>query len=443
MHREVKKKRQNRSNKKGTSRLEATSGITPLRVRLLALILLILLLFAAGREPVSADLVYYDAMSFYQKYGSEAIFLPTTEEDGMICFATRASTSGGQYTSFSTEGWELEFKDLSGNVLQRFRMKLGGNWLTILDEMAYGDTVYRVYSIMLSDLKSLRNAVVVSAMEQGQCYITMNACLVVKRNGIPSGSMETDGSISGTVYTTYPGIVSAAGWTPDNREYLKSYFGKEIKGLFHKVTLQGDDGIGSVGGNGAYCYGSYAEITVQVQEHFEFLGWFETPDDQTPIRTEQSFSVRANSDLHYYARSKSNHLPQIHKADRYYTLEDAESGRITEDEIRKHIRAYDEEDGALSESRITIEGVDTEQFKNAENGDQMIIQITAADSDGNCVSSEMVLTLVEAVLHKKNRAGGDLRFISPAYPESIEADSIWRTDPDYVKLLERAGIFQE
>ncbi len=232
-----------------------------------------------------------NAYQFYEKYGSETVFLPTSKTDGKIYFASRgASASSG--TKYKTIGWKMIVSNSSGSVKQNLYFKLGGSYLTPTNTLSREGYVYNLYSVKLSSILSRLNSAAQSLFEKGTATIRLNACMVVSRNGNLSGTMTDAGPLGGQVYTTYSGIVSAANWSSNSLEALKSYFGKEVTGLFFKVKVGKGKGIKTVTGAGTYVYGSKVSISATCATGYIFSKWT-GPSTQT--KQIYSFYVNENS----------------------------------------------------------------------------------------------------------------------------------------------------
>ncbi|MBE5890245.1 MAG: hypothetical protein E7282_04665 [Lachnospiraceae bacterium] len=235
------------------------------------------------------------AHEFYEKYGSETVFFPTGKTDGKIYFASRgAAASSG--TKYKTIGWKMVISNTSGTVMQNLYFKLGGSYLTLSNSSRKDGYVYNLYSVKLSTILSRLNQKALEQFQKGSAILRLNACMVVSRNGVLSGSMTDSGPSGGQVYTTYAGIVSAADWSSSSVETLKSYFGKEVTGLFFKVKVGKGKGIDEVSGAGTYVYGTKVTIKATCATGYVFSKWT-GPSTQT----KQSYSFYVNQNCSWIA----------------------------------------------------------------------------------------------------------------------------------------------
>ncbi len=238
-----------------------------------------MLLFAAafllavfsGRKVVYAE-AWDDAYAFYLSYGNQTVFRATSQTDGQIYCATRGAVASTG-TTYRTVGWKMDVEDSTGRLLQSIYFQLGGAYLNNINTVQVKNYIYRLYAISLQDIKSRMNESAGRAMEQGNCQISLNACMTVVINGVPQGSISDQGIAAGKVYTTYDGIVSAANWAAASRTALTSYYDKKVEGLFYSVSVNKGSGIASVSGGGTYCYGTYVTISAAPLEGYAFSNW--------------------------------------------------------------------------------------------------------------------------------------------------------------------------
>ena len=148
--------------------------------------------------------------------------------------------------------------------------------------------------------------------------------------------------------------------------------------------------------------------------------------------------------------------PWIQAQDLYYTLEQAQSGFITEEEILSHATATDREDGspilpgtnpAPSDPEVftsfTIPDYQAGEFTNLQHDFATSENLTVVDHTGNTYVKQIMVYVVDTtpVVEKPE---GKTRFISEKYFKldhehgGLEENSIWMTDPDYYFALQKA-----
>ena len=252
-------------------------------------------------EVVKAG-VYDNAYTYYQHYGKEMIFLPGADNQGEIYYATKAKKNPHATTRYMTLGWKLRLFNSDGALVETLYYKLDGKYMTSVDIRQINGYAYCLYRVSLSNIKNRLSQAGLKALENPNCSIVFDACTTTKLNGVVQGGMTDEGPSWGTVYTTYNGIVNAQNWTSDTRESLKSYYNKNVEGLFYEVLLEEDAGIRQVYGEGKYCFGTLVTVSAETEDGYHFLNW--TGNHGSP-REAFSFEIRG-SDVTLTAHAKEN-----------------------------------------------------------------------------------------------------------------------------------------
>ena len=161
-------------------------------------------------------------------------------------------------------------------------------------------------------------------------------------------------------------------------------------------------------------------------------------------------------------------FPQLDAYNRYFTLKQAENGEITTEALLTTLRFKDEEDTDgkylyskdyaydKKENCIIIKGKDGATMKLRAETDmdtlletgEGVIRYTLTDSAGNITTKEVQCSIVDTSDIPKEY-DTYVRFISPKYYKKngayvpkenggLEENSIWKTDPEYVALLDKA-----
>ena len=148
--------------------------------------------------------------------------------------------------------------------------------------------------------------------------------------------------------------------------------------------------------------------------------------------------------------------PWIQAQDLYYTLEQAQSGFITEEEILSHATATDREDGspilpgtnpAPSDPEVftsfTIPGYQAGEFTSLQHDFATSENLTVVDHVGNTYVKQIMVHVTDTT-PVKVKPEGKTRFISEKYFNldhehgGLEENSIWMTDADYHSALQKA-----
>ena len=151
--------------------------------------------------------------------------------------------------------------------------------------------------------------------------------------------------------------------------------------------------------------------------------------------------------------------PWIQAQDLYYTLEQAQSGFITEEEILSHATATDREDGspilpgtnpAPSDPEVftsfTIPDYQAEEFTNLQHDFATSENLTVVDHVGNTYVKQIMVHVTDTTPKKPTQMDltGVTRYINSKYYNKsfeeggLEDNSIWKVDPEYKAALESA-----
>ena len=245
-----------------------------------------------------------DAYAFYNEYGVNAVFEPTTDTNGIIYCATRGNKSNSS-VKYKTIGWEMIIKNTEGTQLQKLYFQLGGDYLKRVNTKTVSGYTYMLFSVSLSNMKKRFNTKVTNALSTGSCTLTLNACMIVVTNGKEGGTMDDTGIKSGKVYTTYSGIVNAQDWSEAAKTALKTYFGKNVQGLFFNVKVVKSKGIRKVSGAGKFCYGLKNTITAEADTGYLFKCWKNEKKEEVK---KKNYSFVVTKDVTWTAYAKAKEL---------------------------------------------------------------------------------------------------------------------------------------
>ena len=134
----------------------------------------------------------------------------------------------------------------------------------------------------------------------------------------------------------------------------------------------------------------------------------------------------------------------------YYTLEQAQSGYITEEEILSHQTASDREDGSPIAAGVhengtafTIPDYSQVEFTQFIHDGSCTENLTVKDSAGNIYEKQIIVYVTDTT-EKIIRPEGTTRFISEKYyympyeEGGLSDTSVWRTEPEYRHQLQKA-----
>ncbi len=142
--------------------------------------------------------------------------------------------------------------------------------------------------------------------------------------------------------------------------------------------------------------------------------------------------------------------PWIAADNLYYTLTQAQSGFITQDEILSHATAYDREDGSPVAPGVHEDGTSftipdylPTDFTQFEHEGSITENLTVIDSVGNTYRKQITVYVVDTAAVAAEPKG-TTRFIDEHYARQpyenggLEENSLWKTDSGYAAALQTA-----
>lgn len=134
--------------------------------------------------------------------------------------------------------------------------------------------------------------------------------------------------------------------------------------------------------------------------------------------------------------------PVITAQDRYFTVDDSQSGKITLEELLSTAKVTDDRDADITD-KLTVKNYHPDNYNQFKSDGSVKIVYTVTDNNGNKAEVSVMAYIVDttAVEEEKNTY---VRFIGPDYYKEsyenggLEENSIWRNDPEYAAVLERA-----
>ena len=134
--------------------------------------------------------------------------------------------------------------------------------------------------------------------------------------------------------------------------------------------------------------------------------------------------------------------PVITAQDRYFTVDDSQSGKITLEELLSTAKVVDDLDADITD-KLTVKNYHPDNYNQFKSDGSVKIVYTVTDNSGNKAEVSVMAYIVDttAVEEEKNTY---VRFIGPDYYKEsyenggLEENSIWRNDPEYAAVLERA-----
>ena len=181
-----------------------------------------------------------------------------------------------------------------------------------------------------------------------------------------------------------------------------------------------------------------------------FMGWNRTADTKTIEFSNQDIVSNLSSTdgdvVILYAIWDD--CPEITAKDRYFTLKEAQEGRITVEELLTTATANDLEDGDITD-KLTIPNTNDEEWKKFTAAGSATITYKVTDSVGNTSRKTVTVYIADTTPDIKYESSvrsakyGYVRFISEKYyknsPEDggVVENSVWKL-PEYAAVLESA-----
>lgn len=178
-----------------------------------------------------------------------------------------------------------------------------------------------------------------------------------------------------------------------------------------------------------------------------FVTWMELDKSGTIINQYPAESL-AEFKTDTLLTAKWDKYPEIEAYDRYFTLEDAQNGSITLEELFRKVSVTDKEDGILNEANIQIKNFNPDHFTSLTTSDHISITYQAVDSFKNTVEKTISIYVVDTTV-SQSPIQFYARFISSDFYTSegeliseknggLESTSIWIREKSYQQLLEQA-----
>jgi len=230
----------------------------------------------------------------------------------------------------------------------------------------------------------------------------------------------------------------------------------EIKPITYSIHF---DGNGATAGEMADIQAKYDEQVTLPDNAFvrttdwgdsTFMGWNRTADTKTIEFSNQDIVSNLSSTdgdvVVLYAIWDD--CPEITAKYRYFTLQEAQEGRITVEELLTTATADDVEDGDITD-KLTIPNTDNEEWKKFTAAGSATITYKVIDSVGNTSRKTVTVYIADTTPDIKYESSvrsakyGYVRFISEKYYKNAPEDggvvenSVWKL-PEYAAVLESA-----
>lgn len=225
----------------------------------------------------------------------------------------------------------------------------------------------------------------------------------------------------------------------------------------YEVVYHGNGATGGTMKNSKFTYDCSDRLAenVFVRDGFKFLGWSTTKDGKVVFKNQEevrNLSNRQDGIVHLYAVWDGE--VEIRAGDLYYSLQEAQEGKITEEELLLQAGAYDKElispqnpkgrlFGGVDKKNQTVfilEDYSEGDFLNFLHEGSITETYVAKDAAGNESRKRITVYLVDTQGKTINRR---LRFISAEYKDTLPSDSVWKRKKEYQDALDNACSKQQ
>lgn len=259
------------------------------------------------KEP---DAIWEQPIQFYEKYGKELVFYPTNGSNGMIYCATKEDYLPHHYRLL---GWKAEIRSRDNQeLIQNLFFQLGSRSMKLVKRSYDADcsNEYITYGLSTVNLRTKFNDKAQDLLRQGKCQITFQGCIAPVEGEIAEGTIDDAGEITGKVCTSLDEIREADWWIESEKQEIEEYYEKEVRNLFHTVSLVPGEGIEAVSGNGVYFHGIEVEIDAVLQPGYDFQYWYWKEKE-----IEKKFAVKVVENMEWSATATPHKEPDIPKPD--------------------------------------------------------------------------------------------------------------------------------
>jgi len=241
--------------------------------------------------------------------------------------------------------------------------------------------------------------------------------------------------------------------TPNAQSIIVTWDGKAAVNYYYtlnKITIKFDGNGGTgimpdiINNNPTISLPTHTYTKENASGKSTFLGWNMDPKAKKPLYMENASITIAEGTTELILYAIWDDSPIIIGTDRYYTLRDAQNGEITEVDLLKTVMVTDDWNTNF-ELLLKVTDYNPFEFKQFISSGTTLVKYQVTDDGGNTCYTQNIVYIVDTTTEvvQENKY---VRFISPDYyqKENIEGglgiNSIWRTNPNYVAILEKAMV---
>ena len=227
-----------------------------------------------------------------------------------------------------------------------------------------------------------------------------------------------------TLYAVYASFVTVS----YDANGAKIEYASETKERFHNAS-------------GSFSYPTFDIQKAPDRQAYSFVIWEaedgKTYNDKVSAEIKETTHLTAKWDKH----------PVIEAYDRYFTLKDAISGSITQEELLSKVIVTDHEDGTLQNGTdVVVKDYHAETFTRLTSDADIEIIYQATDSFGTVITKQIMVKVIDTIMKEGSKKY--VRFISRNFfadengellseaEGGLEENSIWRINESYRKVLQ-------
>lgn len=234
-----------------------------------------------------------------------------------------------------------------------------------------------------------------------------------------------------------------------SREILVNY---DTNGSAEK--RQAEKGVRHYNGSGAYIDPVFTLAAAPKLENHSFAGWEKENTENEEDASGDGRKIFTAGEQVFLSqdalfKAKWDRFPELEAYDRYFTLEQAQSGEITPEVLLEKVRGSDWEDGPLKNGEdVTVLHYQPEEFAGFTADGSLSVTYQATDSFGNQTRKQITAHIVDTSL-KENPLKEYTRFISSEFYKNgetyvaaegggLEEESVWKMQENFRAALEYA-----
>lgn len=204
------------------------------------------------------------------------------------------------------------------------------------------------------------------------------------------------------------------------------------------VFSNGSVTTGKKEGGGKYRYGEKVAIHAVVSSGYLWKSWYGGFMGENPkevfVMGNKNIRIRTITEKLEQNTPEDEEI-EIEAKDRYFSLQDAQTGKITYEELLKDVYAYNERNQILTEENCSLELLDyqSKQYLQLQQDAKILQSFRARNKLGKTAYRRITVHIVDTTARKPEK-GYEIRFISKEYVDKsaleggLRENSIWKRE---------------